>query len=222
MHTYKQDFIDFMLTAGGLRFGDFVTKSGRNTPYFINSGSYCTGQLSGRLGEYYAHALIDRLGQDFDNLFGPAYKGIPLVTATSGALWHKHQHPVSFTFNRKEAKDHGEKGVFVGHKYEDGDRVVIVEDVITAGTSIRETLPLLQAAAQITLAGVVVSVDRQERGTGECSALAEIAESTGAPVFAIVTLTEIVDYLSGKGALDADTLDRITAYRAEFGASQQF
>jgi orotate phosphoribosyltransferase len=219
MLAYKQDFIDFMLAAGGLRFGDFVTKSGRRTPYFINSGSYCTGELSARLGDYYAHALVDRLGRDFDNLFGPAYKGIPLVTATSASLWQQHQHRVSFTFNRKEAKDHGEKGVFVGQKYADGDRVVIVEDVITAGTSIRETLPLVQAAAKIQLSGVVVSVDRQERGTGDRSALAEIAESTGAPVFAIVTLTEIVDYLSDKGALDADTLTRITAYRAEYGAN---
>ena len=215
---YKQEFIDFMLAAGGLRFGDFMTKSGRRTPYFINSGSYCTGELSARLGEYYAHALIDRLGRNFDNLFGPAYKGIPLVTATSAALWQAHQHAVSFTFNRKEAKDHGEKGVFVGHKYADGDRVVIVEDVITAGTSIRETLPLVQAAADVSLAGIVVSVDRQERGTGERSALAEIAETTGAPVFAIVTLSETVQYLSAKGALDEECQSRIAAYRAEYGA----
>lgn len=217
MSNYKADFIDFMLASGGLRFGDFTTKSGRKTPYFVNTGCYASGERIARLGAYYAAALEDRLGAGYDNLFGPAYKGIPLVATTAIALSANHDRNVSFTFNRKEAKDHGEKGVFVGHPYQAGDRVVIVEDVVTAGTSVRETVPLLQAAADIHLAGLVVSVDREERGTGALSALQEVEQTYGMPAFAIVTLTEVVAHVVERDLIDEPTVQRIAQYRRTWG-----
>jgi orotate phosphoribosyltransferase len=222
MEPYKQEFIDFMLACEVLTFGDFVTKSGRKTPYFINTGRYRTGSQMRRLGGFYAAAIRDRLGDGVDVLFGPAYKGIPLVVATSMALAEQGTD-VAFCYNRKEVKDHGEGGSLVGHKLADGDRVLIVEDVTTAGTSVRETVPILRGAAGVNLAGLVVSVDRQERGTGDRSALAELADEMSMPTFAIVTIDEVVDYLRDKevdGApiLDDAQLERIAAYRSEWGA----
>ena len=166
MEEYKQQFIEFMVRSNVLTFGDFVTKSGRKTPFFINAGNYSTGEQLVRLGQYYAAALRQNLGDAVDVLFGPAYKGIPLAVTTATALFNLHGQNVSFCFNRKEAKDHGEGGILVGRKLRDGDRIVIVEDVTTAGTSVRESIPLLTGAAKVTLAGLVVSVDRMERGTG--------------------------------------------------------
>lgn len=215
MEPYKRDFIDFMREAGVLTFGDFVTKSGRKTPYFVNTGRYRTGAQMQRLGEFYASAIGDRLGDGVDVLFGPAYKGIPLVVATSMAL-AAGGSDTAFCYNRKEVKDHGEGGSLVGHKLADGDRVLIVEDVTTAGTSVRETVPILRAAADVSLAGLVVSVDRQERGTGDRSALAQLADEFAMPTFAIVTIDEVVDHV--RGDLDAEQLERIAAYRAEWGA----
>ena len=176
-----------------------------------------------RLGRFYADAAADRLGSDFDVLFGPAYKGIPLLIATSMALAVHHGRDVAWCFDRKEAKDHGEGGTLVGHPLADGDRVLIVEDVTTAGTSIRGTVPLLRAAADVELAGLVVSVDRMERGTGEASALEELAETFDMPSFAIVTLDEIVEHLGGREVegrlvLTPEIRERIEAYRAEYGA----
>ncbi|MGK0226643.1 MAG: orotate phosphoribosyltransferase, partial [Thermoproteota archaeon] len=174
METYKQQFIEFMVRSEVLTFGDFVTKSGRSTPYFVNTGKYRTGMQMERLGEFYADSIedfVNESGQGIDVLFGPAYKGIPLVVTASIALARRGRD-VAFTFNRKEAKDHGEGGVLVGHTPIDGDRVLWVEDVTSAGTSIRETVPVVQAAADIELTGLVVSVDRAERGTGELSGLA--------------------------------------------------
>ena len=221
--AYKREFIDFMVEVGVLTFGDFVTKSGRKTPYFVNTGRYRTGAQMRRLGGFYADAIAAQLGAgQLDVLFGPAYKGIPLVVATSMALAERGTD-VAFCYNRKEAKDHGEGGSLVGKPLADGDRVLIVEDVTTAGTSIRETVPLLRAAARVTLAGLVVSVDRQERGTGDRSALAEAGLEHGMSTFAIVTIDEVVEHLrnrvvDGIRVLDDAQLDRIAAYRAEWGA----
>jgi len=213
MDQYKRDFIDFMMEVGVLTFGDFTTKSGRKTPYFVNAGLYRTGQQLQRLGEFYANAIQANLGHDYDVLFGPAYKGIPLVVTTSMGL-NRHGKDVAFCFNRKEAKDHGEGGVLVGHKLQDTERVLIVEDVTTAGTSIRETVPILRAAAKIHLAGLIVSVDRCERGTGSNSALAQVGEEFGMPTFSIVNVHEIMSHVE----LAADDRERMEAYLKEFGA----
>jgi len=224
MQDFQREFIDFMVRSEVLTFGDFTTKSGRRTPYFVNTGRYRTGEQIRRLGEFYARAVLAQESVAFDVLFGPAYKGIPLVVATSLTLAAEFGRDVGYCFNRKEAKDHGEGGVLVGHELADGERVLIVEDVTTAGTSIRETVPVLRAAADIRLAGLVVSVDRQERGTGERSALAEIAEEFAMPTFAIVTLDEVVEHLAGREldgrvVLGEAELARIEAYRTEYGAA---
>jgi orotate phosphoribosyltransferase len=223
MEQYKKDFIEFMVNSNVLTFGDFVTKSGRKTPFFINTGNYRTGSQIKRLGEFYAAAISGTLGTSFDVLYGPAYKGIPLAVTTAAALSTDHHHDVAFCFNRKEAKDHGDGGAFIGHKLRDGDRVVIVEDVVTAGTSVRESLPLLAAAAKTTVVGLVVSVDRMEKGAGEKSALAEIRTDLGLNAFAIVTLDEVVAQLhnrriGGSAVLDDAMLEKINAYRAIYGA----
>lgn len=224
LQDYKRAFIEFMVRAGVLTFGDFVTKSGRKTPYFVNMGNIDTGRRVSELGASYAAAIANRLGDGFDLLFGPAYKGIPLVVATSAAFATAHGRDVPFCFDRKEVKDHGEGGRLVGRKPRDGDRVLIVEDVTTAGTSIRETVPKLRAAANVSLAGLIVAVDRMERGLGERTALAELSDEYDMPTFAIVTLDEIVEHLGahdvdGRRVLDGKLLDAISAYRAQYGAT---
>ncbi len=224
MQDYQRDFIEFMVSAGVLTFGDFVTKSGRRTPFFINTGNYRTGEQARRLGGFYAQALTAAFGPDVDVLFGPAYKGIPLAVAAAIALAAEHGRDVGYCFNRKEQKDHGEGGALIGHKLRDGDRVVIIEDVITAGTSVRETVPLLQAAAKVHLAGLIVGVDRMERGTGSRSALQEVRATYGMTACAIVTLDEVVEHLhnrpvAGRVVLDDAIKARIDAYRAEYGAA---
>jgi len=223
MDRSRRDFIDFMCSADVLTFGDFVTKSGRRTPYFVNTGRYTTGSQMRELGAVYARAIHERFGDTYDVLFGPAYKGIPLVVAAASALAENHGRDVPLCFNRKEAKDHGEGGVLVGHTLQDGDRVLIVEDVTTAGTSIRETVPILRAAADVEITGLIVSVDRMERGPGgERSALEEVGAEFSMRTEAIVTLDDIVEHLAADGgsphALKAADLDRIEAYRAEYGA----
>ena len=215
MHDFQKDFIDFMLDVGVLTFGDFTTKSGRKTPYFVNTGLYRSGVQMATLGRAYADAIEASFPDGVDVLFGPAYKGIPLVVAVSMAFAERGRE-VEFCFNRKEAKDHGEGGVIVGRKLRDGDRVLIVEDVTTAGTSIRETVPVLRAAAEVRLAGLIVSVDRQERGTTERTALAELAEEFSMPTRSIVDLDDILAHLGGR--LDETDLARIAAYRAKYGA----
>lgn len=215
MHDFQKDFIDFMLDVGVLTFGDFTTKSGRKTPYFVNTGLYRSGVQMATLGRAYADAIEASFPDGVDVLFGPAYKGIPLVVAVSMAFAERGRE-VEFCFNRKEAKDHGEGGVIVGRKLRDGDRVLIVEDVTTAGTSIRETVPVLRAAAEVRLAGLIVSVDRQERGTTERTALAELAEEFSMPTRSIVDLDDILAHLGDR--LDETALARITAYRAKYGA----
>jgi orotate phosphoribosyltransferase len=221
MDLYQREFIEFMVRAGVLTFGDFTAKSGRKTPYFVNTGKYRTGSHLRYLARAYAVAIENRLKRDFDVLFGPAYKGIPLVTATSIELAERG-HDVGFCFNRKEAKDHGEGGTLVGWNLKGGDRVLIVEDVTTAGTSIRETVPLLRAAADVTLAGLIVAVDRRERGTGEQSALAEVSSTYSMPAFSIVSIDDIVEHLTqndvdGRRVITDDIAARITAYRKEYG-----
>ncbi|MGD8860271.1 MAG: orotate phosphoribosyltransferase [Myxococcales bacterium] len=222
MDAYKREFIDFMVGADVLTFGDFTAKSGRKTPYFVNTGRYRTGAQVSRLSRFYAAAIEQHLGDGYDVLFGPAYKGIPLVVGTAMALYDDRGRDVAYCFNRKEAKDHGEGGVMVGHRLRDGDRVLIVEDVTTAGTSIRETVPLLREAADVELAGLIVSVDRMERGTGERNALAELGEELQMPTFAIVTIDEIMGDLHGREVggrvvLDDAMLGRMRDYRAAHG-----
>ena len=212
MEAYKKQFIDFMMDVGVLTFGDFTTKSGRKTPYFVNTGLYQTGNQLRKLGDFYVDAIQSSDIGEFDVLFGPAYKGIPLVVAASTAMASRG-NDVSFCFNRKEAKDHGEGGVLVGHKLRDGERVLIIEDVTTAGTSIRETVPILRAAAKIDLAGLVVSVDRAERGTGETSALAEVGSEFGMPTISIVNVHEIMEHVD----LSSADRNRMEAYLAEYG-----
>lgn len=197
---YKEDFIKFMVESGVLTFGDFVTKSGRNTPYFVNTGNYKTGMQAHKLGQFYAscikeHMDAGNIDKDTKVLFGPAYKGIPLSVATSIALSSEYGMDVSYCFNRKEKKDHGEGGNMVGYKLQPGDKVLITEDVITAGTAVRETLPLLMEAADVTIEGLIVSVDRMERGKGEKTAIQELYEDFGIRTYPIVTVREVIDTL---------------------------
>jgi len=190
----KRGFIDFMVGAGVLSFGDFVTKSGRRTPYFVNTGNYRTGMHISMLGDFYADC-VSRSGERFDALFGPAYKGITLAAAAAGSLFRNHGVDVPYFFNRKEAKDHGEGGSLIGYAPKDGDRIVIIEDVVTAGTAVRESLMLLKSIADITVTALFVSVDRMERGTGARSTLGELRDEFGINVYSIVTVRDIIDSL---------------------------
>jgi orotate phosphoribosyltransferase len=226
MEQYKQEFIEFMVKNGVLTFGDFTTKSGRKTPFFINTGNYRNGEQIRRLGDFYAAAINARLGREFTVLYGPAYKGIPLAVTTAVALAAFHGHDVAFCFNRKEAKDHGEGGVFVGHQPKRGDRVVIIEDVVTAGTSVRESMRLLSNIEGLSVCGLVVSVDRMERGSTEKSALAEAADAYLLDAFAIVTIDEVTSYLhnrsiDGHVLLNDTLLEKIVEYRRRYGAQEK-
>jgi orotate phosphoribosyltransferase len=223
MTDVQKECIESMVRWGVLTFGDFVTKSGRRTPFFINTGAYRTGPQMSRLGRWYAETILDAFGPEFDVLFGPAYKGIPLCVATAISLARDFGKECAVCFNRKEAKDHGEGGVLIGRQPVDGDRVIIVEDVTTAGTSIRDTVPLLRAAAAIELRGLIVSVNRQEKGAGSLSALDQIHTDYGMPTTAIVSLDDIVSHLhnrriDGAVALNDRTKAAIEAYRARYGA----
>ena len=181
MEGYKKEFIEFMVDCGVLRFGDFVTKSGRKTPFFINTGFYRTGAQLAKLGEYYAKAIEGKFGLDFDILFGPAYKGIPLSVAGTMAISQLYDKEIKYCSNRKEIKDHGDTGILLGSPINDGDRVIIIEDVTTAGTSIQETMPILQAQGNVDVLGLIVSVDRMERGQGSKSALKEMKKPMALP-----------------------------------------
>ena len=223
MEQYKREFIEFMVDCQVLKFGDFVTKSGRKTPFFVNTGFYRTGTQLRRLGEYYAKATSDKFGLDFDVLFGPAYKGIPLSVATTMAISEFYDRDIRYCSNRKEIKDHGDKGILLGSPIQDGDRVVIIEDVTTAGTSIQETMPILKAQGKIDLLGLVVSVDRMERGQGTKSALAEITEKYGIETTAIVTMEEVVEHLynkpyRGKIIINDEIKAAMDAYYRQYGA----
>ncbi len=192
----KQAFIEFMMQSDVLRFGEFKTKSGRLSPYFINTGNYKTGAQIATLGKFYASCIIDSIGDKFDAMFGPAYKGIPLVTAAAASLatWHNMDKP--FFFNRKEVKDHGEGGSLVGYIPTDGDRVIIIEDVITAGTAVRETVPILKAQGDVSVTDMFISVNRAEVGAdGKHTAVQEVKEQFGITVHALVDVTDIYEYL---------------------------
>lgn len=225
MQAYKEEFIHFMIDCGVLRFGDFVTKSGRKTPFFVNTGYYQTGAALKKLGEYYAEAIYEHYGdKEIDILFGPAYKGIPLSVATSIALHDKYDMEVSYCADRKEEKDHGEKGALLGAPITDGSNVLIIEDVTTAGTSIRETYPLIKAQANdVSVCGLIVSVDRQERGTTDKSALSELSEQFDMPTASIVTMDEVVECLynreyNGTVVIDDECKKRIDAYYEQYKA----
>ncbi|MDR2571508.1 MAG: orotate phosphoribosyltransferase, partial [Oscillospiraceae bacterium] len=187
----KNRFIDFMIEAGVLTFGDFITKSGRNTPYFVNTGNYKTGKHISVLGDYYAELVVSG-SVKFDALYGPAYKGITLAAATAASLYRNHNIDIPYFFNRKEIKDHGEGGSLIGYKPKDGDRIIIIEDVVTAGTAVRESLQLLKAVADVTVCALFVSVDRMERGTGERSTLDELGAEFGINVYSIINALDII------------------------------
>lgn len=223
MEQYKKEFIEFMIDCNVLKFGDFITKSGRKTPFFVNTGFYRTGSQLKKLGQYYSKAISDKFGLEFDVLFGPAYKGIPLSVATAMAIAEDYDTDVRYCANRKEIKDHGDTGILLGSPIEDGDRVIIIEDVTTAGTSIQETLPIVKAQGDVDVLGLVVSVDRMERGQGEKSALSEIREKYGLETTAIVTMAEVVEHLynkpyKGKIIIDDAMKAAIDAYYEQYGA----
>ncbi|TCL59007.1 orotate phosphoribosyltransferase [Kineothrix alysoides] len=198
MESYKKEFIEFMVDSQVLKFGEFTLKSGRKSPFFMNAGGYVTGTQLRKLGEYYAKAIHDNYGLDFDVLFGPAYKGIPLSVATTMAISELYGKDVRYCSNRKEEKDHGDTGILLGSKLKDGDKVVIIEDVTTSGKSIEETFPILKAQADVDIRGLIVSLNRMEKGQGDKSALCEIKEKYGFEANAIVTMEEVVEYLYNK------------------------
>lgn len=223
MDQYKQEFINFMVECNVLKFGNFTLKSGRKSPFFMNAGAYVTGSQLLRLGEYYAYAIHNYYGDDFDVLFGPAYKGIPLSTATVIAYSNLFNKEIRYCSNRKEVKDHGDAGILLGSQLKDGDRVIIIEDVTTSGKSIEETFPILQAQAKIEIKGLIVSLNRMERGKGEKSALDEITDLYGFPAKAIVTMQEVVECLYNKKfdnriLIDDKIKAEIDAYYDKYGA----
>lgn len=216
MESYKREFIEFLESAGVLKFGDFTAKSGRKIPYFINAGEIKTGEQIKTLGQFYAKAYFEKIGNKKTVLYGPAYKGIPIAVSVSVALADKGLD-VPFFFNRKEEKDHGEGGVFVGYKPHSGEEIVIVEDVITAGTAIRESMSILSKLEGADVAATFVMVDRKEKGQGEKSAMAEVGEEYGFPVYSVVDVYDIIEYLE-EDEKNAENVQRIKDYLAVNGA----
>ena len=223
MTGYKEEFIEFMVESDVLKFGDFTLKSGRKSPFFMNAGAYVTGEQLMRLGEYYAQAIHENFGDDFDVLFGPAYKGIPLSVATVIAYAKLYGKQIRYCSNRKEVKDHGDVGILLGSKIKDGDRVVIIEDVTTSGKSISETVPILRAQGDVEIKGLMVSLNRMELGLGgKMSALDEIRENYGIEACAIVTMAEVVERLYNRECLGRIVIDdamkqAIDQYFAQYG-----
>ena len=215
--TYKQQFIKFMVDNGVLKFGEFTLKSGRKAPYFINTGNYKTGSQLARLGKYYA-ACIQQNGLKAETLVGPAYKGIPLAVTTAVSLANDYGVDMNYCFDRKEVKDHGEGGLFVGKQLEDGEKVILIEDVMTSGKALREMLPKLKAAANVEIAGMIISVDRMEKGLeSDLSAVQEVYKEFGVKVYSIVTMTDIIDAIE-LGIIDGrEYLGRMREYRAAYG-----
>lgn len=218
MESYKREFIQFLESAGVLKFGDFTAKSGRKIPYFINAGDIKTGDQISKLGEFYAKAYFEKLGDKKTVLYGPAYKGISIAVSVACAL-SKKGLDVPFFFNRKEEKDHGEGGVFVGYKPQSGEEVVIVEDVITAGTAIRESMSILSSLEGVKVSAVFVMVDRKEKGQTEKSAMAEVGEEYGFPVYSVVDVYDIIEYLE-ENPENAENVERIKNYLAINGAKE--
>ncbi len=225
MEQYKQEFIEFMVDSKVLKFGDFTLKSGRKSPFFMNAGAYVTGSQLRKLGKYYARAIHESYGDEFDVLFGPAYKGIPLSVATTIAYSELYGKDIRYCSNRKEAKDHGDVGILLGSGIQDGDRVVIIEDVTTSGKSIEETFPILKAQGNIEIKGLMVSLNRCERGKGTKSALQEVSELYGFPTGAIVSMKEVVEHLynrpyQGQIIIDDTLKASIDAYYEQYGAEE--
>ncbi len=223
MEQYKKEFIEFMVDSKVLKFGDFTLKSGRKSPFFMNAGAYVTGSQLRKLGEYYAKAIHDTYGDDFDVLFGPAYKGIPLAVATAMAYSELYGKDVKYCCNRKEVKDHGDVGILLGYKLQDGDRVIMIEDVTTSGKSMEETVPIVRAQANVEIKGLIVSLNRMERGQGEKCALDEVAELYGFPTVAIVNMAEVTEHLynkpyQGEVIIDDTLKAAIDAYYEQYGA----
>lgn len=224
MEQYKKEFIEFMVDSNVLKFGEFTLKSGRKSPFFMNAGAYVTGSQLKKLGEYYAKAIHDKYGEDFDILFGPAYKGIPLTVAATIAFSELYGKEIKYCSNRKEVKDHGDTGILLGSPIQDGDRVVIIEDVTTSGKSIEETFPILKAQGNVEIVGLMVSLNRMEKGKGEKSALEEIKDLYGFETGAIVTMAEVTEYLynkpyKGKIYIDEPIKAALDSYYAEYGAA---
>ncbi|WP_124068266.1 orotate phosphoribosyltransferase [Clostridium sp. E02] len=223
MEQYKQEFIDFMVESDVLKFGDFTLKSGRKSPFFMNAGSYVTGAQLKKLGEFYAKAIHDNFGDEFDVLFGPAYKGIPLSVTTAIAFHELYGKEIRYCSNRKEAKDHGDTGILLGSPIKDGDRVVMIEDVTTSGKSIEETFPIIQAQGNVTIKGLMVSLNRMEKGKGDKGALDEVQEKYGFPTASIVTMADVIEHLhhkeyQGKTIIDDTLKTAIDAYYQVYGA----
>lgn len=225
MEQYKQEFIEFMVASDVLKFGDFTLKSGRKSPFFMNAGAYVTGSQLKKLGEYYAKAIYDKYGDDFDVLFGPAYKGIPLAVVTAIAFSELYKKEIRYCSDRKEDKDHGaDKGAFLGSKLQDGDRVVMIEDVTTSGKSMEETVPKVKGAADVKIVGLMVSLDRMEVGKGgEKKALDEVKDLYGFETNAIVTMAEVTEYLynrecRGRVVIDDTLKAAIDEYYKQYGA----
>ena len=224
MEKYKQEFIEFMVESDVLKFGDFTLKSGRRSPFFMNAGAYVTGSSLKRLGEYYAKAIHEKFGDDFDILFGPAYKGIPLSVTTAIAYSELYGRQIRYSSNRKEIKDHGDTGILLGSKMKDGDRIVMIEDVTTSGKSIEETYPIIKMQGDVTVVGLMVSLDRMEVGlSGTKPALAEISEKYGFPTGAIVTMKEVTEHLydrevNGKVVIDDKIKAALDEYYKQYGA----
>lgn len=222
MEQYKEDFIDFMLDSGVLKFGNFTLKSGRLSPFFMNAGGYENGRQLRKLGEFYAQAIHDQYGDDFDVLFGPAYKGIPLAVVTTEAYYDLFGKEIRYCSDRKEEKDHGaDKGSFLGTKLKDGDRVIMIEDVTTSGKSMEETVPKVKNAANVEIKGLMVSLDRAEKGKGDLSALQEVKDTYGFPTAAIVSMPEVVLSLKERDLLDPEMEEKIKDYYQNYGATDK-
>ena len=222
MENYKKEFIEFMVESNVLKFGNFTLKSGRKSPFFMNAGAYVTGSQLKRLGQYYAQAIHNCYGEDFDVLFGPAYKGIPLSVATVIAFSELYGKEIRYCSNRKEAKDHGEAGILLGSSMKDGDKVVVIEDVTTSGKSIEETFPIIKAQGNVEIVGLMVSLNRMEKGKGTKSALEEIQELYGFKANAIVSMADVVEHLynkecQGRIVIDDKMKEAIDAYYQQYG-----
>ncbi len=224
MKDYKKNFISFLLNSNALKFGEFTLKSGRLSPYFLNTGMLYSGKAVNALGMFYASAIVDNVKGNYSAIFGPSYKGIPLAVATVASLFSEFNINTSYTFNRKETKDHGDGGLLVGKQLSENDRIILVDDVITAGTAVKESIEILEKNGNPDLAAIIISVDRMEKGTGEKSAIQEITETTGISVYPIVTILDIIDFLKYASARDeysigTDMIDKMESYRKTYGVS---
>ncbi len=218
---YKKDFIEFMIDCDVLKFGEFILKSGRKSPFFMNAGAYVTGKQLHDLACFYAKSIYDEFGLDFDVLFGPAYKGIPLGVATAMAIYELYGKEVRYCSNRKEIKDHGDGGILLGYKPKDGDRVLMIEDVTTSGKSMEETVPIVKSQAKVDIIGLIVSLDRHERGRGDKTALKEVSELYGFKTAAIVSMPEVIEYLNSVGRLGKELNLAIEDYYKQYGACSE-